>query len=117
MKIFVENEKILIISENAKLVLLNVDEFVSTVKRESVFVPARHIKVSLKYKVVYNNNEYFGESIFDSYKGINNIIDTNSPYKVELVNWKLSDKDNKYLEFNIKRSNIEVTRDTYKNFK
>lgn len=100
MKIFIEKENTLQIDENTKLVLLNVDEFVSTIKRESSFVPAKHISVNLKYKLVYNNNEYFGESIFDSYKDISATIDKEAPYKVELVNWKLSDKNEKYLEFN-----------------
>jgi|GEM_PF-2921195 hypothetical protein len=121
MKIFIEKENTLQIDENAKLILLNVDEFISIIKRESSFVPAGHIRVSLKYKLVYNNNEYAGESIFDSYKGISNTIDDNSPYKVELTNWKLSDKDEKYLEFNfIKVSNqngfVKITRDNYKDF-
>lgn len=121
MKIYIEKENTLQIDENTKLVLLNADEFVSTIKRESSFVPAGHIRVSLKYKLVYNNNEYIGESIFDSYKDIRNTIDTNAPYKVELINWKLSDKDEKYLEFNfVKVSNqneyVKITRDNYKEF-
>lgn len=100
MKIFIEKENTLEINEQAKLVLINTDEFVSTIKRESGFVPAGHIRVSLKYKLICNNNEYNGESIFDSYKDIVNIIDSNCPYKVELINWKLSDKEEKYFEFN-----------------
>lgn len=120
MKIFIEKENTLQIDENAKLILLNVEEFVSTIKRESSFVPAGHIRVSLKYKLIYNDNEYAGESSFDSYKGISNTIDPNSPYKVELINWKLSDKDEKYLEFNFDKVNnqnvVEITRDNYKNF-
>ncbi len=100
MKIYIEKENTLQVEENTKLILLNVEEFVSAIKRGSSFVPAGHIRVSLKYKLVCNNNEYAGESIFDSYKDISNTIDANSPYKVQLVNWKLSDKDEKYLEFN-----------------
>ena len=104
------------IDEDTKLVLLNADEFVSTIKRKSGFVPAGHIRVSLKYKLVYNNDEYVGESIFDSYKNISNTIDKNAPYNVELVNWKLSDKDEKYLEFNFVKNNnqngiVKITRD------
>ena len=119
MKIYIEKENTLQIDESTKLILLNVDEFVSTIKRESSFVPAGHIRVSLKYKLVYNNDEYVGESIFDSYKDIINIIDQSSPYKVELINWKLSDKDEKYLEFNfVKVSNqnefVKITRDNYR---
>lgn len=105
MKLFIEKENTLEIDKNAKLILLNVDEFVSTIKRESGFVPAGHIRASLKYKLVNNNDEYAGESIFDSYKDISNTIDQNSPYKVELINWKLSDKDEKYLEFNFVKVN------------
>lgn len=105
MKIFIEKEKELQVDEKTKLILLNIDEFVSTINKESGFVPARHIKISLKYKLVGNDNEYAGESIFDSYKGISNTIDTNSPYNVELVNWKLSDKDEKYLEFDVVKNN------------
>lgn len=121
MKIYIEKENTLQIDEDTKLVLLNVDEFVSTIKRESDFVPTGHIRVSLKYKLVYNNNEYCGESICDSYKDINNTIDKNAPYKVELVNWRLSDKDEKYLEFNFVKANnqnefVEITRDNYKEF-
>lgn len=108
MKIYIDKENTLQIDENAKLILLNVDEFVSTLKRESGFVPAGHIRVSLKYKLVHNNNEYVGESIFDSYKDISNTIDDNSPYKVELINWKLSDKDEKYLEFNFTKLNNQT---------
>ncbi len=104
MKLFIEKENTLKIDENTELVLLNVNDFVSSIKRESSFVPAGHIKVSLKYKLINNDKEYFGESIFDSYKDISNTIDDNSPYKVELINWKLSDKDEKYLEFNIEKN-------------
>ena len=100
MKIYIEKENTLQIDENTKLVLLNADEFVSTIKRKSGFVPAGHIRVSLKYKLVYNNDEYIGESIFDSYKDISNTIDKNAPYRVELVNWKLSDKDENSREEN-----------------
>ena len=122
MKIYIEKANTLQIDKDTKLVLLNADEFVSTIKRESGFVPAGHIRVSLKYKLIYNNDEYIGESIFDSYKDITNIIDKNAPYKVELVNWKLSDKDEKYLEFNFVKNNnqngiVKITRDNYKNFK
>ena len=105
MKLFVEKGSTLKIDENTELILLNINDFVSNIKRESKVVPVGHIKVSLKYKLI-NNNEYFGESIFDSYNGISNVIDDNSPYKVELVNWKLSDEEEKYLEFNfVKNSN------------
>ncbi len=103
MKVFIEKEKVLQIDEETKLILLNVDEFVSTIKRESSITPAGHIKIGLKYKLIYNNSEYDGESIFDSFKDIINNMDANSPYEVELINWKLSDKEEKYLEFNIKR--------------
>ena len=47
MKIYIEKENTLQIDENTKLVLLNADEFVSTIKRKSGFVPAGHIRVSL----------------------------------------------------------------------
>lgn len=104
MKLFIEKENTLKINENTELVLLNINDFVSKIKGESSFVPTRHIKVSLKYKLINNNNEYLGESIFDSYKDINNVIVDNSPYKVELINWKLSDKDEKYLEFNFTKN-------------
>ena len=122
MKLFIEKGSTLKIDENTELVVLNIDDFVSKIKGESSFVPAGHIKVSLKYKLINNNNEYFGESIFDSYKDIENAIDDNSPYKVELINWKLSDKDEKYLEFNFVENDnqnkiIKITRDNYKNFK
>ena len=120
MKLFIEKENTLEIDKNAKLILLNVGEFVSIIKRESGFVPAGHIRASLKYKVVNNNDEYAGESIFDSDKDIINTIDQNSPYKVELINWKLSDKDEKYLEFNFAKVNnqnvVKITRDNYKDF-
>lgn len=105
MKLFIEKESTLKFDENTELVLLNIDDFVSNIKRESNIVPAGHIKFSLKYKLINNNNEYLGESIFDSYKDISNVIDDNSPYKVELINWKLSDKDEKYLEFNFVKNN------------
>lgn len=103
MKIYIEKENTLQIDEDAKLVLLNAEEFVANIKRESSFVPTGHIEVTLNYKLINNNNEYYGESIFDSYSDIKNNIDAKSPYKVELVNWKLSDKDEKYLEFNIEK--------------
>lgn len=109
MKIYIEKDNTLKIDENTELVLLNVEDFVSHIKRESSFVPAGHIKVSLKYKLNYNNCEYYGESIFNSYSGIKNSIDDNSPYKVELVNWKLSDEEEKYLEFNfVKKEKINT---------
>lgn len=100
MKIYIEKENTLEINQNTKLVLLNANEFTSSINAESKFVPARHIEVKLEYKLVYNNHEYNGESIFDSYRGIINKIDDDSPYKVELVNWKLSDENKKFLEFN-----------------
>ena len=107
MKLFVEKENTLKIDEDTELILLNINEFVSNIKRESNLVPIGHIKVSLKYKLKYDGFvEYFGESIFDSHTGISNTMDDNSPYKVELVNWKLSDEEDKYLEFNfVKNSN------------
>lgn len=101
MKIFIEKEETIKIDESTKLELLNVTDFISKIKKESDSVPIGHIKVSLKYKLINNDNEYFGESIFDSYKGVSNVIDDNSPYKVELVDWKLSDNEEKYFEFNV----------------
>lgn len=105
MKLFIEKENALKIDESTELVLLNVSDFVSNIKRASCFVPVGNIEVSLKYKLINNDNEYFGESIFDSYHDISNVIDDNSPYKVELINWKLSDKVEKYLEFNFVKVN------------
>jgi hypothetical protein len=118
MKIYIEKNSTLQIEDNIKLILLNVDEFVSTIKKEFMSVPVGHIKVNLKYKLVDNTNEYNGESIVDTYNDITNTIEENSPYKVELVNWKLSDDEDKYLEFNfIKKNNfVEITRDNYKNY-
>ena len=116
MKIYIEKENTLQINENTKLVLLNVEEFVAGIKRKSSFAPSGQIRVTLKYKLVCNNTEYVGESIFDSYKDISNTIDVNSPYKVELINWKLSDKEEKILEFNFEELIIKITRDNYKNF-
>ena len=104
MKLFIEKENTLKIDENTELVLLNVNDFVSKIKEEANSVPVGHIKVSLKYKLISDDNEYFGESIYDSYKDIENTIDENSPYKVELKNWKLSDNEEKYLEFNFTKS-------------
>lgn len=103
-KIYIEKEDTLVINEKTKLELLNIDDFVSYIKKESSFVPAGHIKVALKYKLSYDNYEYYGESTFDSYKGIKNNIDNASPYKVELVNFKLSDKEEKYLEFDFAKN-------------
>ena len=103
MKLFIEKENTLKIDENTELVLLNVSDFISTIKRKLSFTNVGHIKVSLKYKLISNDNEYFGESIFDSYKGISNAMDDNSPYKVKLLNWKLSDEEEKYFEFEISK--------------
>lgn len=119
MKLYLNNGNVFEIDNNTKLELLNTDEFVSVIKRESSFIPAGHIKVELKYNLICNENKYSGESIFDSNKGITNNIDVNAPYKIELVNWKLSDNEEKYLEFNfVKKDNriVEITRDNYKNF-
>ncbi len=116
MKIFFEKEKTLQIDSETKLILLNVDEFVSTIKKESNFVPARHIKVSLKYKLAYDGFEYYGESIFDSNKDITNEIDDDAPYKVELINWKLSDESEKYLEFNIQKKVKKYEDSSYGTF-
>ena len=110
MKIYIEKEKTFQINNNTKLVLLNVDEFVSTIKKGSSSIPAGHITVSLKYKLIYNNTEYIGESTFDSYKYISNNIDDKSPYKLELINWNLSDTEEKYLEFNFSENNIESNK-------
>ena len=101
MKLYLKDGNVLQINENTKLEILNVAEFVSTIKKESSFIPAGHIKVRLKYNLICDETEYNGESVFDSHKSISNDIDTNSPFKVELVNWKLSDNEEKYLEFNI----------------
>lgn len=109
MKLFVGKDEAFQINENAKLLLLNVNEFIATIKRESKCVPARHIRVSLKYKLICNSLEYEGESIFDSYKCISNNIDENSPYKVELINWNLSDNEENYLEFNFVKNAKEAS--------
>ena len=100
MKLYLNNGNVFEIDDNTKLELLNADDFVSVIKRESNFIPTGHIIVELKYQLICDGNEYTGESSFDSYNGITNDIDVNAPYKVELVNWNLSDDEEKYLEFN-----------------
>ncbi len=101
MKLFLKDGNIFELNSNTKIELLNIDEFGSIIRSASNSVPAKHIIIGLKYKLICNNATYMGESIFDSYKSISNTIDDNSPYKVELVNWRLSDKEDKYLEMNI----------------
>ena len=105
MKIYIEKENTLQIDENTSFILLNANEFVSTITKQSLFVPARHIAVTLKYKLVSSNKEYLGKSVWNSYTSITNSIDTSSPYTVELVNFKLADKEEKYFEFNFKKNN------------
>lgn len=113
IKIFIEKQNEVKIDDEHKLILLNVDEFVNNIKNNSNRVPMGHIQVVLKYKVVHKNYVYYGESIFDSYSDIKNKIDENSPYKVELINWKLSDKEEKYLEFNFIKVNNRNYKETF----
>lgn len=101
MKIYIEKEQELQIDKNTRLILLNANEFVTKIKEASQFVPARHISVTLKYKLIYNDCEYNGESIFNSYKEIRNYMDGNCPYIVNILNWNLSNTEEKYLEFTI----------------
>ena len=115
MKLFIEKGNVLKFDENTELVLLNINDFVSNIKKTSIIATSSgnvgHVKIDLKYKLINNNNEYFGESIIDSYKDISNVIDDNSPYKIELTNWDLSDKNEKYLEFNIEKNRNQAIND------
>lgn len=115
MKLFIDKETSFQINEFTKFVLLNCDEFISTIKRENISIPVGHFKAILKYKIICNNKEYAGESIFDSYGKIVNKIDTNSPYKVDLVNWHLSDSEEKYLEFDFTKVEIVTGVGTFIN--
>ena len=101
MKIFIEYEKVIQVAENVRLILLNSEEFIERIKESSKNIPAVHIKVGLKYKLICYNQEYEGQSVFDSYKGISSEIDNNCPYNVTLKNWKLSDEIEKYFDFDI----------------
>ncbi|MBP5684612.1 MAG: hypothetical protein J6X02_05095 [Bacilli bacterium] len=101
MILYLKNGNTLTINNDLKLELLNVDDFVSIIKEASSNVPAPHFKATLKYKLIDNEKEYLGESTFDSYNGIKSTIDEESPYIVELDDWRLSDNTEKYLSFNI----------------
>ena len=124
MNLYLKDGNTLIINDNLKLELLNCDEFVSAIKSSSKMIPAPHFRATLRFKLIDKGKEYFGESVFDSYKaineGINNTIDESSPYIVELNDWRLSDNDEKYLSFNIteKPKDYEVsnmlTEEAYK---
>lgn len=103
MKLFLNEGRSLKIEEGVVLELLNYEEFVEVIKSSSKRVPAGHFKVVLKYKLVTKNAEYMGESMCDSYSGICDTIDSCSPYKVELSNWYLGDKEENFIEFNVSK--------------
>ncbi len=105
MNLYLKKGNILIINDALKLELLNIDEFVLMIKSTSSYVPAPHFKATLNYKLIDSDKEYLGEAIFDSYSGIKNSIDETSPYTVTLYDWRLSDKEDKYLSFNIVSKN------------
>lgn len=101
MKLFLKDGNILNVNENLKLELLNIKEFVSIIKSNSKNVPAGHFKANLKYKLIDGTSKYIGETIWDSYDGFSDSIKDASSYKVELVNWNLSDNEDNYIEFNV----------------
>jgi len=121
MKLYLKNGNILEIDANTKLQLLNAEEFVMAIK--SLKSPpgvqvSFSLIASLRYILVHNSIQYLGESVAN-FKGrptISNNIDIKSPYKVELVNWKLSDSEDKYLEFIITEQNkMEFVKDNLNN--
>jgi CRISPR/Cas system-associated exonuclease Cas4 (RecB family) len=101
MKLYLKDGNTLKISENLKLEILNMKEFILEIKENSKSVPTGHFKQNLKYKLVDGENEYLGETICDSYNGFIDNIDDKSPYKVELINWNLADNEDNYIEFNV----------------
>lgn len=107
-KLYVEEGNILEIDENINLIVLNVDEFISTLEKMSI-VSDENIKAKLKYKIVCNNNEYYGESIYQEHKKIFNSISISdkSPYRIRLVDWNVKGEEKKFLEFKFLRNKIE----------
>jgi len=108
VKIYIENGNELEIDKNVKIKLLNLDEFLSDFKMEKENnkqwgVPIEHYIFRLEFSLIIENNQYLGEAICDTYKGINSIVDNKCPYKVELINWRLADNIEKYIEFNIEK--------------
>ena len=101
MKLYLKDGNTLTVEENVKLEVLNLEEFLENLKKYSDKVPAPHYYVTLHYKLIVDNAEYLGNTIFDTYKGFINNNDETCPYTVELMNWKLGNDDDKYLEFNI----------------
>ena len=101
MKLYINKGNILKINDKDYLEIINLDEFVNFIKENSKTIPAGHIVVTLHYKVKVNNEEYLGNSKFDSYNGFSDLLDDNCPYIIKLENWALVE-DNPYIEFSIK---------------
>ena len=105
MRLYLNEGNVFTVNDDLILEILNVKDFISSLKGA---VPGNvgHLIAKLNYKLICGSDEYNGEVVFDSYKVIrthclDNNIDEKSPYKVEFVDWRLSDKDDKYFDVNI----------------
>ena len=109
MKLYLKDSNVLEIDSNTKLELLNKEEFAMSIQSISD-PPSVDSKVgivtSLRYILVQNGIEYLGESVANFTKRpiISNIIDDNSPYIIELVDWCLSKNKDMFYDFNIKEN-------------
>ena len=99
MKLYLKDGNVLKVNDNAFLVLLNLDEFVSSIK-EGANNPGQN-NYLLRYILTANNEDYLGSSQWNSSSGFTNNIEKSSPYKVKLLTWHIATFEDSYLEFEI----------------
>lgn len=99
MKLYLKDGNVLQVNDNTFLVVLNLDEFIDTLKKGTQ--SSENNYYILRYILTVNGEDYLGSSKYDPSSGFINNIEKACPYKVKLVTWHIAGDAESYLEFAI----------------